>query len=452
MGTSSVTSPITFSGSSTFSSSFQQVLQRAVSIASLPMQEVEAQVTTLQGQESDLSSLQGTFSSFQNSLQDVASAVTGNVSASSSNSGVVAAAAQSNTLPGTYSIQVSSIGSSTTTISGAGSPAVTDPTSKNISSSLNYTLTVKGTPTTLTLTSNSLDSLATAINDSNSGVSATVVNLGSNASPDYRLSVTSNEWGADTIQLNDGAKNLLSNVQTGADAQYTVNGNSTVLTSTSNQVTLAPGLTATLVSASPGNTVTITVAASEQALSTALSNFATAYNSAVGALANEHGQGGGALTGQSLVYSLGDALSQINQYTASSGSVMDLSDLGLVLDSTGHLSFDASKFSGQTAAGIQQFLGSVSSSGFLQAANNALTSAADPTSGLLASELTTIANEITTDNSKVSDDQTRVNTIQANLQAQLSAADAAIAVLQEQNTYYTNLFQTENANHMAGLM
>ena len=154
MGTSSVTSPITFSGSSTFSSSFQQVLQRAVSIASLPMQEVEAQVTTLQGQESDLSSLQGTFSSFQNSLQDVASAVTGNVSASSSNSGVVAAAAQSNTLPGTYSIQVSSIGSSTTTISGAGSPAVTDPTSKNISSSLNYTLTVKGTPTTLTLTSN----------------------------------------------------------------------------------------------------------------------------------------------------------------------------------------------------------------------------------------------------------------------------------------------------------
>jgi flagellar hook-associated protein 2 len=285
------------------------------------------------------------------------------------------------------------------------------------------------------------------------GVSATIVTLGSNSSPDYRLSVTSSEWGADTIQLSDGTNNsLLSNVQTGADAQYTVNGNSTVLTSTSNQITLAPGLTATLVSASPGNTVTITVAASEQALSTALSNFATAYNSAVSALASEHGQSGGALTGQSLVYSLGDALSQINQYTASSGSVMDLSDLGLVLDSTGHLSFDASKFSGQTAAGIQQFLGSVSSSGFLQAANNALTSAADPTSGLLASELTTIANEITTDNSKVSDDQTRVNTIQANLQAQLSAADAAIAVLQEQNTYYTNLFQTENANHMAGLM
>ena len=41
--------------------------------------------------------------------------------------------------------------------------------------------------------------------------------------------------------------------------------------------------------------------------------------------------------------------------------------------------------------------------------------------------------------------------LQTNLSQQLSAADAAIAVLQEQNTYYTNLFQTENANHMAGM-
>jgi flagellar hook-associated protein 2 len=316
---------------------------------------------------------------------------------------------------------------------------------------LNYTLTVNGTPTTLTLTSNSLDSLATAINDSGAGVSATIVNLGSNSSPDYRLSVTSNELGADTIQLNDGTSDLLSNVQTGADAQYTVNGNSTVLTSNSDQVTLAPGLTATLVSASPGNTVNITVAASEQALSTALSNFATAYNAAATAVSNERGQSGGALTGESLVYTLGDTLSQITQFTAGSGSVQDLSDLGLDLDSTGQLSFDSSQFNSQTAAGIQQFLGSVTSSGWLQAANNALTSVADPTSGLLEGEITSVTSEISNDNNTISDDQTRVNTLQTSLQAQLSAADAAIAVLQQQNTYYTDLFQTENANKTAGL-
>jgi flagellar hook-associated protein 2 len=415
------------------------------------MQEVEGQVTTLQGQQSDLNSLQSTFSSLQSAVQAISSAMTGDVSASSSNSAVVVAAAQSNTLPGTYSLQVSDIGSSTTTISNAPTTPVTDPTSAGLSSSLNYTLTVNGTPTTLTLTSNSLDSLATAINDANAGVSATIVNLGSNASPDYRLSVTSTELGADTIQLNDGTNNLLTNVQTGSDAQYTVNGNSTVLNSNSDQVTLAPGLTATLVSAAPSQTVNITVAASESNLSTALSNFATAYNAAATAVTNETGQNGGALAGESLVYSLRDMLSQITQYTGTSGSVQDLSDLGLDLDSSGNLTFNASQFDSQSAAGIQQFLGSATSGGLLEAATNALTSAADPSTGMLVTQYNTLGDEITADNTKISDDQAEVNTIQANLQAQLSAADAAIAVLQEQNTMTTSLLQTENANNIAGL-
>ena len=453
--TSSVTNPVTFSGDSTFSSSFQQVLQRAVSIASLPMEQVQGEVTTLQSQQSDLSNMLATFGSLQNSVQDIASAMTGAVSASSSNSSVVSAAAASNTLPGTYSIEVDDIGSSTSTISGAGTPPVTDPTSANISSSLSYTLTVNGTPQTITLTSGTLDSLANAINDSGAGVSATIVNLGSNSSPDYRLALTSNELGADTIQLNDGlnggGNDLLTTLQTGTDAQYIVNGDGTTLTSNSDQVTLAPGLTATLVSASPGNNVNITVGASESALSSALSSFATAYNAAAAAVANERGQSGGALTGQSLVYTLGDTLSKITQFVTGSGSVEDLSDLGLTLDSSGNLSFDASQFNSQGAAGVQQFLGGIASGGFLQTANNALSSVADPTTGALASELTSVTNEITSDNSQISDDQTRVNNLQTSLQAQLSAADAAIAVLQQQQTFYTNLFQTENANNMAGL-
>jgi flagellar hook-associated protein 2 len=354
-------------------------------------------------------------------------------------------------LPGNYSLQVSVLGSSTTAASNAPTTPVTDPTTGNISTSLNYTLTLNGTPTTLTLTSDSMESLATAINDSGAGVSATIVNVGSNSSPDYRLAVSSNELGPDTIQLNDGTKDLLSTVTTGADTQYTVNGSSTVLNSTSNQITLAPGLTATLVSASPGTTVNITVAATETALSTALSNFATAYNAAVTALTNEHGQNGGALTGESLVYELNASLSTINQYTATSGSVQDLSDLGLVLDDTGNLSFNSSQFNSQSSAGIQTFLGGITSGGFLEAANNAIASVADPTTGAMQAQLTTLGSEITSDQNIISDDQTQVSNLQTNLQEQLSQADAAIAVLQEQNTYYTNLFQTENANKMAGL-
>jgi flagellar hook-associated protein 2 len=415
------------------------------------MQQLESDVSTLQSQQSDLNNMQSTFNSLQSALQAISTAMTGDVSATSSDSNIVSAAAQSTTLPGTYSIQVSDVGSSTTTISNAGTTTVTDPSSENISSSSSFTLTVNGTATTITPASGTLDALATAINDANAGVSATIVNLGSNSSPDYRLSLTSTELGPDTIQLNDGTNDLLSTVQTGTDAQYTVNGNSTTLSSNSDQVTLAPGLTATLVSADPGQTVNITVAASEGNLSTALSSFATAYNAALSAVSNETGQNGGALAGESLVYELQQALSQISQYTASSGSVQDLSDLGLDLSDTGTLTFDSTQFDSQSASGIQQFLGGLTSGGFLETASNALSSVADPTTGMLVTQYASVGTEITNDQTQISDDQTQVNLIQTNLQAQLSAADAAIAVLQEQNTYYTNLFQTENANNIAGL-
>jgi flagellar hook-associated protein 2 len=72
--------------------------------------------------------------------------------------------------------------------------------------------------------------LADAINNANAGVSATIVNLGTNSSPDYRLALTSTELGADTIQLSAGTTDLLSTVDSGTDAQYSVNGNTTVLT------------------------------------------------------------------------------------------------------------------------------------------------------------------------------------------------------------------------------
>ena len=448
---SSLTTPITFTGQSTFSSSFQQVLQRAVSIASLPMQELEGTVSTLQSQQSDLGSLQSGFSSLQSALQAVASAMTGDVSATSSDASVVSASAQSTTLPGTYSIQVSNIGSSTTTLSNAGSTPVADPTTANISSSSSFTLTVNGTAYTITPSGSSLDDLANAINNANDGVSATIVNMGSNSSPDYRLALTSTELGADTIQLNDGTNDLLSTVQTGSDAQYTVNGSTTTLSSNSDQITLAPGLTANLVSAAPGQTVTITVAASEGNLSSALSSFATAYNTAASAISSETGQNGGALAGQSLVYELQDALSQIAQFTNSTGSVQSLSDLGLDLSDTGTLTFDSSQLNGLSSTSIQQFLGGLTSGGFLQLANNVLSTVSNSTSGMLATEYNNIGNEITSDESQISNDQDRVNTIQTNLTQQLSAADAAIAVLQEQSSYYATLNQTENANNMAGI-
>ena len=121
----------------------------------------------------------------------------------------MSAATTSSALPGTYSIQVDGLGSYTTAMSQAGSTPVTDPTTQNISSASSFTLTVNGTNTTITPADGSLEGLAAAINSSSAGVQATIVNLGSNTSPDYRLVVTSTSLSPDSIQLSDGSSNLL---------------------------------------------------------------------------------------------------------------------------------------------------------------------------------------------------------------------------------------------------
>jgi flagellar hook-associated protein 2 len=445
MGTSasSIASP-TFNGSSTYSSSFQQVLTRAVQIASLPMQQLQNHVNDLTNQQSALSQLESTFVSLDANIQSIAIASTGSTSASVSDPSVVSAASTSSALPGAYSIQVDGLGGYTTTLSQAGSPPVTDATAQSISSASSFTLTVNGKDTTITPADGSIEGLATAINSSASGVQATIVNLGSNTSPDYRLVVTSGSLSPDTIHLSDGSSDLLGQppISTGSPATYRVSGSNTELQSDSRQVTLAPGLTVTLLNTS-SQADTITVSTDYSALQNALSSFATAYNSAVNAVAQQTGQAGGALAGQSVVYTLTNILRSFSQYSSGSGSVASMNDLGLSVDQNGQMSFDASIFDGQNAAAITQFLGGASTGGFLKAATDAMTSVDDTSSGVIETQYTALQGEIATQNQLIQADQSRIADMQASLQAELTQADAAIATLEEQKSYYTQLFQAE---------
>jgi flagellar hook-associated protein 2 len=209
---------------------------------------------------------------------------------------------------------------------------------------------------------------------------------------------------------------------------------------------LSPGLTVNLLAQST-SPVTVTVSSNFSSLQSALSGFVSDYNSAVGALQQNVGQSGGALAGDSLIYTLSSALDQIAQFTSGSGAVSNLAGLGVTLDDTGQLSFNQATFAAASPADIGQFLGSISSStGFLQTANNSLTSIADPVNGLIASDGKAIQGQITSTNSQIADDQSRISQLQTNLQSQLAQADAAIATLQGQVTYFQQLFTAEYGN------
>jgi flagellar hook-associated protein 2 len=443
----------TFNGSSTYSASFQQVLTRAVQTASLSGELVQASINTQTAEQQALSSLLSTFAQLQGDVQNIASAAQGSVNASVSDSSLVSATASSSAQVGTYTITVDSVGSTATAMSQAGSPPVTDPTSTSISTSSTFALDINGTKTTITPSGSSLDDLATAINKADAGVQATVVNVGG-SSADYRLFLTGSTVGQNSIALTDSnGTSLVTQIAAGAVAQYNVNGETdtngqpVLINSNSDQITLASGLTVNLLAQDPSTPVTITVAANQTGLSSALSSFATDYNSAQTALTAQTGQNAGPLAGQSIIYTLQNMLNSLAQYGSGPANVPTLNSLGLQVDQTGTMSFDASAFSSLGASDVSQFLGSAASGGFLQAANNALNSVTDPKTGYFETSLNSIQSEIATEQSQLTDDTTRVTDMQNSLMTELAAADAAIAALQSQTTYFTNLFQAEYGNN-----
>jgi len=440
---SSSSAPITFNGSSTYSSAFQQVITRAVNIASLPLQSLQTSVSNLTSQQSALSTVGAGFTALQNAIQALDSATGGTATAQVSDSSALTATASAGALPGTYTIQVDNPGSSTTTLSANNLTVVTDPASQDISASSPLTLTVNNVTTSIGNSGASLESLANSINAAGAGVQATIVNVGPASSPDYRLAITSNNLGPVSIQLSAGSQDFLDTLATGTDAQYRLNGSlpGTDILTTSSQVALSPGLTVNLLAQS-SSPVTVTVSQDFSGVQSAISNVVSAWNAAFDALAQNRGQNGGALTGDPVVLTLANVLQQFSEYTSSSGSVNSLADLGITVGASGDLTFDAASISTDQSA-ISQFLGGIGSGGFLQTANNDLTAVTNATSGIVASDYNSLQATITTDNSQIADQQNLIATLQTNLERQLSQADAQIATLQAQDTYFQQLFTAE---------
>ena len=272
------TTPATFNGSSNYAADLQQTINHAVDIASIPLNQLNANVTSLQGQSTEIGYLQNGFNLLQKAIASLTTGVNGGgLSASVSDNTIATANLNSSgaVTPGTYSLNVINAGSPTTSVSNpTGLPTVADPSTTSISTASTYTLSVNNTNFTINPTTNSLNALAQAINTSGAGVSATVINLGSPSAPSYSLSLQSTGLGNIPIQLSDGSQNLLTTLTTGTPATYQVNGQpSTPISSNSSTVTLAPGLMANLLAT--GQT-TITVAEDSSAAATAVSSFVTA--------------------------------------------------------------------------------------------------------------------------------------------------------------------------------
>src|SRR5581483_2730916 len=220
----SILSPV-FTGVSSYASTLQQVITRSVRIAALPLQQLQNRLQDLNGESAALQGLDQDFGALQSALDAIhASLGSASYSASSSDPGAVTANAGAGALEASYTLDITDIGPYSNTISDSNLPGVSDPTTSSFSDSTDYTLTIDGQTFDIQPSDGSLNALARAINESSADVEASLVNTGSSSAPQYRLVVRSSDLGPVSIQLNDGARDLLTGVHTGSLASYTVNG------------------------------------------------------------------------------------------------------------------------------------------------------------------------------------------------------------------------------------
>ena len=438
----SVSTSSIFNGTSRFSTDFQSVITRAVNIASLPITQMSQEKQKLQAQSDALNSLQSTFSNLSGTLASLGSSTTQNaVTAVSGDYTIARPTSPSAGQVGNYTLNITNMGTYSSALSSGSLTAITDPTTAGLTTASSLTLSVGGVNTTITPASTSLKDLVIAINGANAGVSATIVNLGGSGSANYRLSLESTSLGPVTIGLSDGTTtNLLDAGNTGTLGSFTVNGlPSGGIPTSSRTVEIAPNLSVDLVAV--GST-TISVTTSPGALKTSLQTFIAQFNSAVDVLDQQRGQSGGALVGDSTVGTLSSALRLMANYSFKGTS---LTDLGVTFDKTGHLQLDSTVVSGMSDADMIKaaaFLGTATTTNsFLKFATDTLKGLADPASGAIENSISTLATSITDEQTRIDTTQLRVNDLQTRLQARMAHADALIANLEQQVSYYTSLFQ-----------
>ncbi len=430
-------------GNSRFANDFLQVIERSVAIASLPLNQLKTQKTSLADQSAALKTLESKFSALQTSVTNLAAvASAGALDATFSDNTVARARIDVGATESTYNLEVVSLGSRTTAFSSEGLIRVTDAATQNISSSSSFVLTVDGVDHTIGLTTGSLSELAQKINGANAGVSASVVNVGSSANPDYRLSVRAARLGSATVALSDGSQNVLDTLVTGTPAQYRVNGGpASPIESDFHTVTIAPGVEVDLLKT--GETE-ITVGRSASAIEEALGAFVKTFNEAVGEIDKHRGQSGGALAGQSLLSTLSDTLRGVAAYSNGTDALSSLAALGIAFDQTGRLSLDSEFFQSAMEADSQavfDFLGEPDASGFLQSATDFLKTVDDSTNGLLNTAIGQMDQQIQSQDLRIRVEEERIQFLRDALNARMAAADALIASLEQQATYMNGLIE-----------
>jgi len=437
-----VSSPISLSNFNSID--FSVILNAVMAQNSQPL-------TALQSQQTDIAAENNNYNLLATKLGSLETAAAGLSTASGvteysstlSETGAVAVNANGDAVPGTYDVIVSQLAKAQVS---ASSSTASDADTTSVGTG--GTLTIGGVDVTVA-GSVTLTGLATQINaTANMGVTASVVQ---SAPGEYRLVLTSKNTGSAngftvTGSLIGGAGTSFTNptAQQAMDAKVTVNG--VAITSSSNTLTSAiPGSSLSLLHADSTKTITVSVAADDSALTTNVQSFVSAYNDVIAFMTDQSTQAAGGATGtlahESLLRQARGALRSALSDTYGSGTFSHLAEVGIGFNQTGQLTLDKGALSAAVtqdrSSVVALFAGTTTSTnGFTNGAFGSVQGALDEftrAGGFVSAAQVQLNAEGSRLDTQISDMTARLAIQRTTLQAQYTAADAAMTQLKSQS-------------------
>lgn len=428
-------------------------------------------LTPITNQETSVNaeiSAYGTLTSALTELQTAAEALADSslyesLTTSLSGSGVTAATT-SEAEAGTYTLQVTQLAQAQS--------LSTDGVASKTTALGTGTLTLQvGTASAVSITldssNNTLEGIRTAINASGAGVTASIVNDGSDTP--YRLVLTSDSTGTESAMTvtytstdstdeasslfgYDGSSGNMTQTVAALDAELTLNGIS--ITSQSNTVEDAvQGVTLNL--SATGSSQTLTISQDTDTIYDAISAFVTAYNSYVSSVDtltayDADADTAGELLGDSTTRRISTELSS-DLYTAiGSGTFSYLSQLGISLEVDGTLLVDEDTLTSAITDNIDAvsefFIGTDGTSGFIGQMTDDLDNYLDEDSGLIVARTDSLESKLVQLEERYVEKQALIDSEMARWTDEFTQLDTLISSLNSTSDYLTTQFDALNSS------
>ena len=374
--------------------------------------------------------------------------------ATSSDSTVIGATAGSGALVGSTDITVSKLARNAIAVSANGLTSSTATVASG-SGSFSFKIGTGETQTVAVDATTTLEGLASQINALGAGANATVVNLGTDASPNYRLRLASRDTGLsnDITIVTDDTTLGVAVSQAAQNAEFTVSGFATTFSRESNVVNdVVSGVTLTL--NKEGGPVKIGVTTDAAAVTDNVKAVVTAYNAlasfvdAQSEVSQDTTNSDGDVTTGPLAFDttvrtimdgLRNAIS--SKVDGLSGDYSLLAETGLTSTKDGTLSLDASKLADALASdeeGVSQLFGGLGTTAGAFDRVYQYLSDATGTGGLLEARNKSITDNLARLTDQIAASERSVSAFEANLRSQFSSLEVLVNNLKSQGSLLTS--------------